>query len=148
MTPSRPTVTQSSSWKISTGSPSTTRYATASGRIRISSCVFWTRTRRRKRRCVQPSGRQGRKPKLLPEVPALAVFDTAFHAGRPASSMHYALPRDVVEREGLLRYGFHGIAHAALVDALAWRQCEAEADVDAVTLQLGQGCSGCAVARP
>jgi acetate kinase len=83
--------------------------------------------------------------KLYPQIPGVAVFDTAFHADRPAESMQYALPTDLVRTFGFRRYGFHGIAHASLVDSLAEAQGLPVADVSAVTLQLGAGCSACAV---
>jgi acetate kinase len=80
-----------------------------------------------------------------PQTPAFAVFDTAFHAARAAESTRYALPSALAEAHGLRRYGFHGLAHASLVDSLAAKQAIAVDDVDAVTLQLGAGCSACAV---
>jgi acetate kinase len=49
---------------------------------------------------------------VLPEVPAVACFDTAFHATLPAAAATYALPRAWRERFGLRRYGFHGLSHA------------------------------------
>ncbi len=79
------------------------------------------------------------------EVPSVAVFDTAFHARRPAVSTHYALPSELVDRFGFHRYGFHGIAHQSLVQTLARAQARPVSDIDAVTLQLGAGCSACAV---
>ena len=82
----------------------------------------------------------------VPGRPMVAVFDTAFHAERAAVSRRYALPTDLVERHALHRYGFHGIAHAALVAGLAAATGTTPEDVDAVTLQLGSGCSACAVA--
>lgn len=78
--------------------------------------------------------------------PSVAVFDTAFHAERPDESMQYALPRELVERFGIRRYGFHGIAHASLAAELALSSGTALDAVDAVTLQLGAGCSACAIA--
>jgi acetate kinase len=48
----------------------------------------------------------------LPGVPAVACFDTAFHAGMPAAAATYALPKDWTERFTLRRYGFHGLSHA------------------------------------
>ncbi len=81
----------------------------------------------------------------FPDVPAVAVFDTAFHAARPAASTRYALPDELVATFALRRYGFHGIAHASLVEALARAEDVAVDDVCAVTLQLGAGCSACAV---
>ncbi len=48
----------------------------------------------------------------LPGVPAVACFDTAFHAGMPAAAAAYALPKLWTERFALRRYGFHGLSHA------------------------------------
>lgn len=82
---------------------------------------------------------------LLAQTPAFATFDTAFHSARPAKSMRYALSRQLVAELRAYRYGFHGIAHAALIEDLAAEQgCEPQT-VSAVTLQLGSGCSACAV---
>src|ERR671922_252035 len=50
--------------------------------------------------------------RALPEVPAVACFDTAFHARLPARAATYALPADWRERFGLRRFGFHGLSHA------------------------------------
>src|SRR5581483_1936196 len=50
--------------------------------------------------------------KLLPGVPAVACFDTAFHVTMPAAASTYALPAEWNERFGLRRYGFHGLSHA------------------------------------
>jgi acetate kinase len=47
-----------------------------------------------------------------PELPAVACFDTAFHATLPAAARTYALPADWRERLGLRRFGFHGLSHA------------------------------------
>jgi len=48
---------------------------------------------------------------LLPGVPAVACFDTAFHASMPDTAATYALPAAWRERFGLRRYGFHGLSH-------------------------------------
>jgi acetate kinase len=50
--------------------------------------------------------------RALPDVPAVACFDTAFHATLPAAAATYALPQAWRERFGLRRYGFHGLSHA------------------------------------
>jgi acetate kinase len=50
--------------------------------------------------------------RALPDVPAVACFDTAFHATLPAAAATYALPRAWRERFGLRRFGFHGLSHA------------------------------------
>jgi len=49
---------------------------------------------------------------LLPAVPTVACFDTAFHAGLPAAAATYAVPADWRRRWGLRRFGFHGLSHA------------------------------------
>jgi acetate kinase len=50
--------------------------------------------------------------RVLSGVPAVACFDTAFHATLPAAAATYALPREWRERFGLRRFGFHGLSHA------------------------------------
>jgi acetate kinase len=80
-----------------------------------------------------------------PTLPMAAVFDTAFHADRSPASRHYALPMEITRRYALYRYGFHGIAHASLAAGVAALEGSELRDVVAVTLQLGQGCSACAI---
>ena len=48
---------------------------------------------------------------LIPEVPQVAVFDTAFHQTMPAKAYMYALPYELYEKYGVRRYGFHGTSH-------------------------------------
>ncbi len=48
---------------------------------------------------------------LMPDVPQVAVFDTAFHQTMPAKSFMYALPYKYYEEDGVRRYGFHGTSH-------------------------------------
>jgi acetate kinase len=50
--------------------------------------------------------------RLLPHVPAVACFDTAFHTTIPAAASTYAVPREWRERYAIRRYGFHGLSHA------------------------------------
>jgi len=50
--------------------------------------------------------------RLLPDVPAVACFDTAFHATLPAAATTYALPQEWRERWPVRRFGFHGLSHA------------------------------------
>lgn len=49
--------------------------------------------------------------KKLPNVPAVAVFDTAFHQTMPESSYLYSIPYDYYEKYGIRKYGFHGTSH-------------------------------------
>lgn len=81
----------------------------------------------------------------LPGVPSFAAFDSAFHGDRSAASMRYALPASLVEEFGLWRYGFHGHAHESLRDSAARALGCPPGEVTAVTLQLGSGCSACAI---
>lgn len=78
---------------------------------------------------------------LGPQVPHIAVFDTAFYADLPAVARHYALPRELTERLHLRRYGFHGLAHQAMVRRWRRLQPAASADARVISLQLGAGCS-------
>lgn len=48
---------------------------------------------------------------ILPDVPQVAVFDTAFHQTMPAKAYMYALPYEAYEKYGVRRYGFHGTSH-------------------------------------
>ena len=50
--------------------------------------------------------------RALPGIPAVACFDTAFHAGMPAAAATYAIPPEWRKRWELRRYGFHGLSHA------------------------------------
>ncbi|MFD0200678.1 MULTISPECIES: acetate/propionate family kinase [Saccharothrix] len=50
--------------------------------------------------------------RLLPHVPAVACFDTAFHTTIPAAAATYAVPREWRDRYAIRRYGFHGLSHA------------------------------------
>ena len=81
----------------------------------------------------------------LPDKPMVAVFDTAFHAGRSRASLRYGLPTDLTESLALYRFGFHGIAHASLAEAVAEFEQRTISDFAGVTLQLGHGCSACAI---
>jgi acetate kinase len=78
----------------------------------------------------------------LPGVPAVACFDTAFHATLPAAAATYALPREWRARWGLRRYGFHGLSHAY---AAGRAQELASSPRRMVTCHLGAGASLCAV---
>ena len=82
----------------------------------------------------------------LPGVPAVATFDTAFHAAMPEVARHYAIDPDLADRHGIRRYGFHGLAHRSMLEAYAAHAGRAPEDVRVVTFQLGNGCSAAAVA--
>ncbi|MCU1449688.1 MAG: acetate/propionate family kinase [Acidimicrobiales bacterium] len=82
--------------------------------------------------------------RLLPDVPAVACFDTAFHATLPAAEATYALPL-AWRRLGVRRYGFHGLSHewaSRRAGELLGRPVE---ELRLVTAHLGAGASLCAV---
>lgn len=83
--------------------------------------------------------------RLLPQVPAVACLDTAFHARMPAAASTYALPAEWRKRWALRRFGFHGLSHAYAsrrAAELAGREVE---DFRVVTCHLGAGASLAAV---
>lgn len=82
----------------------------------------------------------------LPSVPAVACFDTAFHAGMPAEAASYAVPGSWTRRFGLRRYGFHGLSHgyaSRRAAELAGR--DPAGPLRVVTCHLGAGSSLAAV---
>jgi acetate kinase len=78
---------------------------------------------------------------ILPDVPHVACFDTAFHAGRSQASMTYALPRAWRERWPLRRYGFHGLSHAYIARRSAQMVGRPADDLRVVSCHLGAGAS-------
>lgn len=84
---------------------------------------------------------------LMPDVPQVGVFDTAFHQTMPAKSYMYALPYKYYEEDGVRRYGFHGTSHRYV----SQRVCEFlglnPADVRVITCHVGNGGSITAVDR-
>jgi acetate kinase len=82
---------------------------------------------------------------LLPGVPAVACFDTTFHATLSAAASTYALPREWNRRWGLRRYGFHGLSHAHAVRRGAQLVGRDAAELRIVSAHLGAGASVAAV---
>ncbi len=80
----------------------------------------------------------------LPDVPAVACFDTAFHARMPAAATTYALPREWRTRWELRKFGFHGLSHE-YASARALELAGLSADARVVTCHLGAGASLAAV---
>ncbi len=82
---------------------------------------------------------------LLPDLPQVAVFDTAFHQTMPPQTYLYAVPYEWFEKHEVRRYGFHGTSHR-YVSETAVKQLGLDPDDHAiVTAHLGNGCSLCAV---
>ncbi len=82
---------------------------------------------------------------LLPDVPQVAVFDTAFHRTMPEAAATYAIDAGVAARYGVRRYGFHGTSHAYVARETAGLLGRDPAEVNVITLHLGNGASACAV---
>ena len=82
---------------------------------------------------------------LLPDVPAVAAFDTGFHATLPPPAATYALPKEWNERWTLRRYGFHGLSHAYAVRRGAELVDQDAAGLRIVSCHLGAGASLAAV---
>jgi acetate kinase len=80
----------------------------------------------------------------LPDVPAVACFDTAFHARIPAEAATYALPREWRTRWNLRKFGFHGLSHE-YTSTRALELMAAPAGTRVVTCHLGAGASLAAV---
>ena len=83
----------------------------------------------------------------LPEVPQVAVFDTAFHHSMPRHAYHYAIPRDLYSAYRVRRYGFHGTSHRYVAGRAAQLMGRPLELVNLVILHLGNGASATAVER-
>jgi acetate kinase len=82
----------------------------------------------------------------LPDVPQVAVFDTAFHHTLPEAAATYAIDRETARRYDIRRYGFHGTSHAYVSKRTAELLDRPYAELNTITLHLGNGASACAVA--
>jgi acetate kinase len=76
---------------------------------------------------------------LLPEIPQVGVFDTAFHTSLPAYSYTYAIPYEYYEKYGVRRYGFHGIAFTYMTNRASQIVDRPLSDMKVVSLMLGSG---------
>ena len=83
--------------------------------------------------------------KLLPNVPQIAVFDTGFHRTLPTKAFVYPVPYIWYEREGIRRYGFHGINHEYCANRAAQMLSRDVSSLKIVTCHLGNGCSLAAI---
>lgn len=83
--------------------------------------------------------------KVRPEVPHVAVFDTAFFAGLPAASRTYAIDTEVAARHGIRRYGFHGTSHDWVSARTADLLGRSRSELKQIVLHLGNGASASAI---
>ena len=84
--------------------------------------------------------------RLLPHVPHVAVFDTAFFHDLPAAAATYAIDREAARAHGIRRYGFHGTSHRYVSRQVAEVLGRPLAELRQVVLHLGNGASASAIA--
>ncbi|GAB7066611.1 acetate kinase [Mycobacterium hodleri] len=83
--------------------------------------------------------------KVLPDLPHVAVFDTAYFHDLPAAAAQYAIPRDVAAQWSIRRYGFHGTSHQYVSEQAAeFLQVPVES-LNQIVLHLGNGASASAI---
>ncbi len=82
-----------------------------------------------------------------PDLPEVAVFDTAFHREMPPRASTYAIPPDLAARHGIRRFGFHGIAFRSMMERYAARAGRPAEELRLIAFHLGNGASACAIDR-
>ncbi len=83
----------------------------------------------------------------LPDLPHVAVFDTAFFHDLPAAAATYAIDRDIAAKWRIRRYGFHGTSHQYVSEQAAVYLDEPLESLNQIVLHLGNGASASAIAR-
>lgn len=83
--------------------------------------------------------------KVIPGVPMVGVFDTAFHQTMPEENYIYPIPYEYYEKYGIRKYGFHGTSHQFVSHRTAELVGKPVEDLKIVVCHLGQGASLCAV---
>lgn len=84
---------------------------------------------------------------ILPKVPHIAVFDTAFHQTMPAKAYMYPLPYEWYENYHVRRYGFHGTSHLYVSKRVADLLGKSPNECNIITLHIGNGASCCAIEK-
>ncbi|MCX4560986.1 acetate kinase [Streptomyces phaeochromogenes] len=84
---------------------------------------------------------------LRPDLPQVAVFDTAFHTTMPEAAARYAIDVKTADEYRIRRYGFHGTSHAYVSRATAELLGKSPEEVNVIVLHLGNGASASAVER-
>ncbi len=83
--------------------------------------------------------------KLLPEIPQVAVFDTAFHQSMPREAYLYSIPYDYYEKYSIRRYGFHGTSHKYVAQKACGILGKSFEKLKIITCHLGNGASIAAI---
>jgi acetate kinase len=82
---------------------------------------------------------------VLPSVPHIAIFDTAFHQTMPNHAFTYAVPYEWYEKHGVRRYGFHGTSHLYVSKRAAVMLGKDPKDCNIITMHIGNGVSHAAI---
>lgn len=83
--------------------------------------------------------------RLMPKVPMIAVFDTAFHQTMEAKAFMYAIPKNFYKKYGVRKYGFHGTSHNYVSQRAAKMLGKPIEETKIIVCHLGNGASVCAV---
>jgi len=84
---------------------------------------------------------------ILPDIPHVAVFDTAFHQAMPEHAYLYAIPYNLYKEHSIRRYGFHGTSHRYVANRAAQLLGQSLESLKIITCHLGNGCSIAAVSQ-
>jgi acetate kinase len=82
---------------------------------------------------------------VLPNVPHMAIMDTAFHRTMPESSYMYAVPFEWYDKYAIRRYGFHGTSHLYVSRRASVLLGKEPKDTNVIVLHIGNGASACAI---
>ncbi|HBT83855.1 MAG: propionate kinase [Desulfuromonadales bacterium GWD2_61_12] len=82
---------------------------------------------------------------VLPNVPHIAIFDTAFHQTMPRHAFTYPLPYEWYQKYGVRRYGFHGTSHLYVSKRASVLLGKDPKDCNIITMHIGNGVSHCAI---
>lgn len=85
--------------------------------------------------------------RILPNIPHVAVFDTAFHQTMPEHAYLYAIPYRLYTEYSIRRYGFHGTSHRYVANRASQLLCQSLEALKIITCHLGNGCSIAAVSK-
>ncbi|HKJ04127.1 MAG TPA: acetate/propionate family kinase, partial [Geopsychrobacteraceae bacterium] len=81
----------------------------------------------------------------LPDVPHIAIFDTAFHQTMPEHAYTYPVPYEWYEKHGVRRYGFHGTSHLYVSKRASVLLGKAPKECNIITMHIGNGVSHAAI---
>lgn len=83
--------------------------------------------------------------RIMPDIPQVGVFDTAFHSHMPPKAYLYGIPYELYKRHHIRRYGFHGTSHRFVSEQAAQMLGKPISELKIITAHLGNGCSMAAV---